>query len=146
VSQIVDEELGTSDPRYHLIRAIPKAWDKHDAPRWEAAGNMLDHDTYHANEPLLRTAAMGLLVEISDALGTSSPADRATPGKARFAPASYGRWSTTWAASWKRRRRSTRSLRERLPRAPRARALRALGRSSCLAAASGDRETDCPHQ
>jgi hypothetical protein len=68
VSQIVAEELGTSDPRYHLIRSIPKAWDKLDAPRWEAASNMLGHDTYHANEPLLRPAAMGLLVEISDAL------------------------------------------------------------------------------
>jgi hypothetical protein len=68
VSQIVAEELGTSDPRYHLIRAIPKGWDKLDTPRWEAASNMLDHDTYHANEPLLRSAAMGLLVEISDAL------------------------------------------------------------------------------
>lgn len=68
VSQIVAEELGTSNPHYHLIRAIPKAWDQLDAPRWEAARNMLDHDTCHANEPLLRQAAMGLLVEISDAL------------------------------------------------------------------------------
>jgi hypothetical protein len=30
---------------------------------------VLDHDAYHANEPLLRSAAMGLGVEISDALG-----------------------------------------------------------------------------
>ncbi|MDP9257401.1 MAG: hypothetical protein M3Q31_12705 [Actinomycetota bacterium] len=30
---------------------------------------MLAHDTYEANEPLLRSAAMGLLVGISDALG-----------------------------------------------------------------------------
>jgi hypothetical protein len=66
------EELGESDPRYHLIRAIPKAWDKLDAPRWEAAANMLGHDTHHASEPLLRSAAMGLLVEISDALGDFS--------------------------------------------------------------------------
>ena len=69
VSQIVSEELGESDPRYHLIRAIPKVWDKLDPARWEAAANMIGHDTYHANEPLLRSAAMGLLVEISDALG-----------------------------------------------------------------------------
>jgi hypothetical protein len=50
VSQIVAEELGDSDPRYHLIRAIPKVWDRLDAPRWEAAANMLSHDTYYANE------------------------------------------------------------------------------------------------
>jgi hypothetical protein len=43
---------------------LPAAWDKPDAPRWEAARNLLDHDTYHANEPLLRQAAMGLLVEM----------------------------------------------------------------------------------
>jgi hypothetical protein len=30
---------------------------------------MLGHDTYYAPEPLLRSAAMGLLVEINDALG-----------------------------------------------------------------------------
>ena len=69
VAEILAEEIGTSDPRYHLIRAIPKAWDELDPARWEAASNMLAHDTYHANEPLLRQAAMGLLVEISDALG-----------------------------------------------------------------------------
>jgi hypothetical protein len=68
VSQIMGEELGESDPRYHLIRAIPKAWNKLDTPRWEAASNMLGYDTYEANEPLLRPAALGLLVEISDAL------------------------------------------------------------------------------
>jgi hypothetical protein len=68
VSQIVSEELGESDPRYHLVRAIPQAWDKPDEPRWEAARHMLEHDTYYAGEPLLQAPALGLLVGINDAL------------------------------------------------------------------------------
>jgi len=68
VSQIVAEELGESDPRYHLIRAIPKAWDKLDASRWEAARHALDHDTDYEGEPPLRIVSAGLLVTIDEGL------------------------------------------------------------------------------
>lgn len=69
VGEILAEELGTDDLRYHLVRAIPEAWDKPDDARWEAAWHMLDHDTYYAGMPLLRAPAIGLLVGINDALG-----------------------------------------------------------------------------
>jgi hypothetical protein len=79
VGEIVAEELDTDDPRLAFIKALPGAWDKQDRPRWDAARHMLDHDTDYAGEPPLRIAALGLLVEINDALAdffSGTPCDK----------------------------------------------------------------------